>query len=64
MTLRIFLIVAVALGGCAGGPSQDLPTCDGSDRRPANPVTADTEPISPSRVAPSSIDGSTSGGCA
>ena len=64
MTLRTLIILSLALGGCAGGPSQDLPTCDGSARRPANPGAAASEPMPAAAFVPSSIDGSGTGGCA
>lgn len=68
MTPRLILMLAcAALGGCAGLSRPDLPTCDGSARRPANPhgsilvpsATTQAPPTSSPTAAPLSA-----GGCA
>lgn len=46
----LILCLALALGGCSILRRDDAPSCDGKDRRPANPngsVLQDTSPTTP-----------------
>lgn len=67
MSLRLLLLLSVLLGGCATGPTDAPPVCDGRHRRPANPYGTILEP-SAARPSPSpSADAEpapSSGGCA
>lgn len=67
MTPRLILLACAALGGCAGLSRPDLPTCDGSARRPANPhgsiLTPPTATAAASAPPPASAS-SSAGGCA
>ena len=72
MSLRFLLpfaclLGACALGGCASLPGPDLPTCDGTARRPANPhgsVLSPTRATSPLAVAATEPGPGQAGGCA
>lgn len=68
MTLRLILMLACAvLGGCAGLSHPDLPTCDGSARRPANPHGSILTPSIPPATltpAPAPLPSASTGGCA
>lgn len=67
MTPRLTLMLAcAALGGCAGLSRPDLPTCDGSARRPANPHGSILTPSTPAAIStPAPVPSSPStGGCA
>ena len=65
MTPRLLLFASLAaLGACAHGGAADLPTCDGKDRRPANPHGSILAPASsPSTPAPGGSTGAPQGGC-
>lgn len=58
------LLGACALGGCASLPGPDLPTCDGTARRPANPHGSILSP-EPAPMAAAAVGARTppSGGC-
>lgn len=64
MSLRLLLILSGLLGGCATARGDVPPTCDGRDRRPANPYgsvllpSQSATPVTPAQVVPAS------GGCA
>lgn len=47
MSLRLLLILSALLGGCATGRAEAPPTCDGRDRRPANPHGSILVPSAP-----------------
>lgn len=68
MTSRLILMLACAvLGACAGLSRPDLPTCDGSARRPANPHGSILTPAAPpatSTPAPAHLPSASAGGCA
>ena len=74
MSPRLLLILSCLLAGCATGGGDPAPTCDGRDRRPANPYGSILLPASPSAqtgaqpTAGESPDGSeqapVAGGCA
>ena len=49
MSLRLLLILSGLLGGCATARGDTPPTCDGRDRRPANPYGS---VLLPSQSAP------------
>jgi hypothetical protein len=64
MSLRLLLILCGLLGGCATIHDDTPPTCDGRDRRPANPYGSILLPSqSAPTAAPTAADLS-SGGCA
>jgi len=63
----VCLLGACALGGCASLSGPDLPTCDGTARRPANPygsVLAPDSATSPQAAAATEADSAQTGGCA
>ncbi|PQZ74969.1 MULTISPECIES: hypothetical protein [unclassified Brevundimonas] len=62
----VCLLGAYALGGCASLSGPDLPTCDGTARRPANPYGSVLTPdpaTSPQAVAPAHAKAPQTGGC-
>jgi type IV secretion system protein VirB7 len=66
MSLRLTLVLASLLGGCAAAPDAPLPVCDGRDRRPANPygsilIASPPVPADAERSAEASTP---TGGCA
>lgn len=63
MCLRLTLVLAFLLGGCAASPDDALPVCDGRDRRPANPYGSIliASPQIPAEAAQASAP---TGGCA
>jgi len=67
MSLRLVMIAACVLGGCASLSVPDLPVCDGRARRPANPHGSILSPDTamPSRVTPAApAENTATGGCA
>lgn len=67
MSLRFLLLSACALGGCASLSGPDLPTCDGTARRPANPhgsVLSPDPTTSPEAAAATEAEPAQTGGCA
>lgn len=74
MSLRLLLILSCLLAGCATGRVDPAPTCDGRDRRPANPYGSILLPPSPpaqtggqptaGELPDASEEASVAGGCA
>ncbi|MEH6665626.1 MAG: hypothetical protein V7678_12295 [Brevundimonas sp.] len=68
MSLRLLLILSALLGGCATGRADAPPTCDGRDRRPANPhgsiLVASTPAAPPASAAQPNPSEPSAGGCA
>lgn len=65
MSLRFLLLAACALGGCASLSGPDLPNCDGTARRPANPhgsVLSPT-PATATQAAATEAEPAQTGGC-
>ena len=63
----VCLLGACALGGCAFLSGPDLPTCDGTARRPANPhgsVLSANPATSPQTAAAAGAEPAQSGACA
>ncbi|MEN5146540.1 hypothetical protein [Brevundimonas diminuta] len=66
MSLRLLLFAVFTLSGCASPYRLDLPTCDGTARRPANPhgsvlspaPTAAAQAATPTKAAPAQTGGS------
>ncbi len=60
----IWILGVCALGGCASLSGPDLPTCDGTARRPANPYGSVLAPAStPQAAAATEAEPSQTGGC-
>ena len=68
MSLRLVLILSALLGGCATGRTDAPATCDGRDRRPANPhgsiLVASTPAAPPAPAAQPNPSEPSAGGCA
>ena len=67
MHLRLLLILSGLLAGCATGGGDTAPSCDGRDRRPANPHGSILQPTPPPAQSGASTvpdDTPTAGGCA
>ena len=67
MSLRFLLLAACALGGCASLSGPDLPTCDGTARRTANPYGSILSPDTTTAtraVAATEAEAPKTGGCA
>lgn len=64
MTYRPILLIGLALlAGCAHQGEPELPVCDGSARRPANPHGS-VLTLQAAARPPADNDGSEAGGCA